>query len=197
MENNKDDLNENIRISEIIVNKNEMDITIEHGVHGPQNPIKATSPTFINIYSSREQRIRQNEFIIFDNINSIFGQCIHISNTSEIYVWKPGYYSVFISIHHLESCQFSLLKNSEFIAPASTVGSLSGNSQNSNLFIIQLTDQDMIINSPFSDTGYSCKLQVINNTPPSYMQYVTLIGSFNVGNTIPQITASITIQSIT
>ena len=96
----------------------------------------------------------------------------------------------------MEACQFSLLKNSQFIAPVSTVGSFFGSSQNTNYFIIQLTEEDMITPAEFSNTGYSCKLQIVNNTRTSYIPYVTLIGSFSTGNQLPQITASITIQSI-
>jgi len=190
--------NENILISEIIVNDTEMDNNSSFAVIGPQNPIPTPSytPTFINLYSTSEQHIRQNDFIVFENINSMYGQCMHVPYTSEIYIWKAGYYSVYTSIYHLESCQFSLLKNSHFLAPASTVGSLSGPSQNNNLFIMQIEEADMIINTPFSCKGYACKLQIINNSQLSYMPYVTLIGSFASNNQLPQITASITIQSI-
>jgi len=191
--------NENILISEIIVNDTEMDDNSSFAVIGPQNPIPIPTytPTFINLYSTSEQHIRQNDFVVFENINSMYGQCMHVPYTSEIYIWKAGYYSVYTSIYHLESCQFSLLKNSHFLAPASTVGSLSGPSQNNNLFIMQIEEADMIINNtPFAPNGYACKLQIINNSQLSYMPYVTLIGSFASNNQLPQITASITIQSI-
>jgi hypothetical protein len=150
----------------------------------------------VNAYSTSEQKIEKGGYIVFDNTNSLFGNCIHIPNTSEIYIWRPGYYSVYTSIFHMEACQFSLLKNSQFIAPVSTVGSFFGSSQNTNYFIIQLTEEDMITPAEFSNTGYACKLQIVNNTRTSYISYVTLIGSFSTGNQLPQITASITIQSI-
>jgi len=190
--------NENTLISEIIVKNEDMDANISFTAIGPQNPLPTPSytPTFINLYSTSEQHIRQNDFIVFENTNSMYGQCSHTPYTSEIYIWKSGYYSVYTSIYHLESCQFSLLKNSHFIAPASSVGSLSGPSQNNNFFIMQIEEADIIINTPFSPNGYACKLQIINNSQLSYMPYVTLIGSFASNNQLPQITASITIQSI-
>jgi len=200
---------ENILISEII--DNSLDNSEEIGPTGPQNyncPIGPTGPsgqscinnysfpTFVNAYSSCEQKIEKGGFIVFDNTNSLFGNCLHIPNTSEIFIWRPGYYSVYTSIFHMEACQFSLLKNSEFIAPVSTVGSSFSSSQNTNYFIIQLEESDMITPAPFSNTGFACKLQIVNNTRTSYISYVTLIGSFTTGNQLPQITASITIQSI-
>ena len=200
---------ENILISEII--DNSFDSNEEIGPTGPQNytgPMGPTGPTgspcinnysfptFVNAYSTSEQKIEKGGYIVFDNTNSLFGNCIHIPNTSEIYIWRPGYYSVYTSIFHMEACQFSLLKNSQFIAPVSTVGSSFGSSQNTNYFIIQLTEEDMITPAEFSNTGYACKLQIVNNTRTSYIPYVTLIGSFSTGNQLPQITASITIQSI-
>jgi hypothetical protein len=166
------------------------------GPTGPPCENVISFPTFINAYSTSEQKIEKDGYIIFDYTNSIYGNSLHIPKTSEIYIWKPGYYSVYTSIYHMESCQFSLLKNSQFIAPVSTVGSFFGSSQNTNYFIIQLTNQDMITPLSSSNTGYACKLQLINNTNTSYIPYVTLIGSYSAGNLLPQITASITIQSI-
>jgi len=200
---------ENILISEIIDSSFDVGDTV--GPTGPQNytgptgptgpigppcPNTYSFPTFINAYSTSEQKIEKDGFIVFDYTNSLFGNCIHVPKTSEIFIWRPGFYSVYTSIFHMEACQFSLLKNSQFIAPVSTVGSFFGSSQNTNYFIIQLTEEDMTTPAPFSNTGYACKLQIVNNTRNSYMPYVTLIGSFSTGNQLPQITASITIQSI-
>jgi hypothetical protein len=201
--------NENILISEIIDKSLDVALEIEPTLPlGPQNYNGSTEsmgppcsnnysfPTFINAYSNSEQKIEKDKCIIFDYTNSLFGNCIHIPNTSEIYIWRPGYYSVYTSIFHMESCQFSLIKNSKFIAPVSTVGSFFGSSQNTNYFIIQLEENDMIMPLALSNTGYACKLQIINNTQSLYKSYVSLNGSFSYDNKIPKITASITIQSI-
>jgi len=193
---------ENILISEIIdpsCNKKMVNL----GPVGPQNMVIVECPSeeilnssIINIYSTKEQKIGKNGFILYENINVIVGNCGFINDTSEIYIWKIGYYSVYTSIYHMETCQFSLLKNSNLAAPVSTVGSFYGSSQNTNYFIIQLQENDMISPTPLSPYGLACKLQMINNTNLSYMPHVTLIGSYMAGNFLPQITASITIQSI-
>jgi len=196
--NETNDLNENVRISEII--ETAYDTSISDCPTGPQNvvvgptgPSIYTSPTFINAYSISEQKIAENGCILFDNTNSLHGNCSHFPGASEIYIWKPGFYSVYISIFLANSCQFSLLKNSLYTSPASVVGSFHSSSQNTNFFIIQLKDDDMIIPTELSSTGYACKLQLVNNTINN--PYVS-IGSYNYGNKIPQISASITIQSI-
>jgi hypothetical protein len=190
MDNETDD--ENILISRIIDEKYECKPIVinRDGKTGPQGP------TFVNAYSTSEQKIEKNGFVFFDNTNAICGDCFHVPNTSEIFIWRTGFYSIYISIFHLESCQFSLLKNSIYIAPASTVGSFFTSSQNSNYFIIQLTNEDMITPTFLSPSGYACKLQFINYTNRSYMPYVSLIGSYSAGNIIPQITATTTIISL-
>uniref|UniRef100_A0A6C0JRX0 TNF family profile domain-containing protein n=1 Tax=viral metagenome TaxID=1070528 RepID=A0A6C0JRX0_9ZZZZ len=196
--NDLNEINENVRISEIIETAYDTSISDcppdpQIVVEGPTAPTIYTIPTFINVYSISEQKIAENGCILFDNTNSLYGNCSHIPNTSEIYIWKPGFYSVYISIFLANSCQFSLLKNSLYTSPASVVGSFHSSSQNTNYFIIQLKDDDMIIPTELSSTGYACKLQLVNNTINN--PYVS-IGSYNYGNKIPQISASITIQSI-
>jgi hypothetical protein len=181
---------ENIRISEIIDETHEYKPMEMNGQIGPQGR------TFVNAYSTSEQKIEKNGFVFFDYTNAAHGDCAHFPNTSEIFIWRTGFYSIYISIFHLESCQFSLLKNSVYIAPVSTVGSFFTSSQNSNSFIIQLTDEDMTTATPLSPSGYACKLQFVNYSTTSYMPYVTLIGSYSAGNIIPQITATTTIISL-
>jgi len=154
---------------------------------------RLTSPTFINAYSISDQKIKKNDVVVFDITNMIHGNCAHIPNTSDIYIWRTGCYSVYISILHIEACQFSLLKNSQYTAPVSVVGSVNAATQNSNFFMIQINDSDMITPTSLSPSGYACKLQLVNNT--NNCPSVTL-GSYSSGNQLPHITASITIQSI-
>jgi hypothetical protein len=170
--------------------------SINKHVDASNNTIDRPIPAFINAYSTSEQKIKKDDFIIFDITNSLYGNCAHTPKTSEIYIWRTGYYSVYTSIYHMEACQFSLLKNSQFIAPVSTIGSNYGSPQNSNYFIIQLTDSDMVTPTTLSTTGVACKLQIINNSKTTYMPYTTLMGAYSSGNVLPQITASIIIQSI-
>jgi hypothetical protein len=188
--------NENISMSEII--EEPVPPIVEEPIPSIIEPIEKETrqPTFINVYSTTEQKINTHKFILFEHINAIFGDCFLSPNTSEIFIWKSGFYSVYTSIFILEACQFSLIKNSNFIAPVSTVGSMFSSSQNINYFIIELTDEDMITPVSQSTSGFACKLQLINNTKTSYIPYVSLHGSHSSGNQLPQITASITIQSI-
>jgi hypothetical protein len=96
--------------------------------------------------------------------------------------------------YHLEPCQFSVVKNTTDVVPSSTVGSLSGSSQNSNSFIVKIKKSDMTTPCSMSSTGYACLLQVINQS--SITPYVTLIGSPSSGNTVPQVTATFSILSV-
>jgi len=186
--------NENISMSEIV---EESVLIVSEPTPIVEELKKDTpQPTFINVYSTSEQKINTHKYILFEQINSIFGDCFLSPNTSEIFIWKSGFYSVYTSIFILEACQFSLIKNSNFITPVSTVGSMFSSTQNVNYFIIELKDEDMITPFSQSSSGFACKLQVINNTKTSYMSYVSLHGSHSSGNQLPQITASITIQSI-
>ena len=109
-------------------------------------------------------------------------------------IWRTGYYHVYTSVYHLEACQFSIVKNTINIVPNSTVGSISGSSQNTNSFIMQITDEDMTMQTNLSPSGFACKLQLINNT--AFVPYITLFGSSSAGNSIAQTTATITIMLI-
>jgi hypothetical protein len=130
----------------------------------------------------------------FDTNSALYGYCMHIQNTSEILIWRAGYYFITTSLYHLEACQFSIFKNKTTIIPNSTIGSLSGASQNTTSFILQITDNDMIMPNIFSPTTYACSLELINNT--TYASYITLFGTSSAGNMIPQVTATISVISI-
>jgi hypothetical protein len=150
-----------------------------------------SSNTFLSIYSVENQEVLQNSAVVFNTNASMFGDCIHIPNSSDIFIWKPGFYHISVTLYHVEGCQFSFYKNNSVIIPGSTMGSLTGDSQISTTFILQLTDDDMSIPSMFSPTGVSCKLELINNT--SFVPFVTLYDSSNLGYSIPQINSTITI----
>uniref|UniRef100_A0A6C0I631 Uncharacterized protein n=1 Tax=viral metagenome TaxID=1070528 RepID=A0A6C0I631_9ZZZZ len=150
--------------------------------------------TWLNIYSVEEQQITQGSPIVFEMSETIHGHCCHAENTGNIWICATGYYQVYMNLYHLEPCQFSLCKNTTDIIPNSTVGSLIGSSQNSNLFIVKIRKSDMTQPCTMSATGYACLLQVVNNS--SLTPYVTLIGSHSSANTIPQVTAALTIVSL-
>jgi hypothetical protein len=172
------------------------------GPTGPMGPIGPTGPigfdtnskTLITAYSTTEQVVHQGEPVIFDTHACLSGDCYHMENASEIWIWKSGYYVVYTSLYHLEACQFSLIKNNIAIVPASTIGSLYGSSQNTTTFIMKITDADIITQTNLSKIGVGCKLQLMNNT--AFSPSITLYGSSSSGNPLPQITATISIFSI-
>ena len=161
------------------------------GLIGPPGPTGGISQTFINAYSTTEQQILNSGSVIFDTHTSIFGDCAHSPNSSEIFIWKSGIYYISTSIHHLEACQFSVYKNSVNIIPGSTFGALAGSAQTTSNFMVEIIPDDMISQTNLSPIGYACKIQVMNNTP--FVNYITLYGSPSSGYPVPQITSTITI----
>ena len=136
------------------------------------------SNTFLNVYSTSQQIINSNNPVIFDYNNSIMGDCGHNVNSSQLLFWRTGYYFVYVNLYHIEGCQFSLYKNSTSLVPGSTIGSISGTTQNSSSLILYINDNDMIYQTPLSPNGYACSIELVNNTP---MAYVTLYDSSAVG----------------
>lgn len=171
-------------------------IISDFGPAGCQSPTSSStdnnfSTTFLNTYGIETQQVLQNSPVIFNTNASMFGDCIHIPNSSEIFIWRTGFYHISVTLYHVEGCQFSFYKNNSVIIPGSTMGSLTGDSQISTTFIMQLTDDDMIAPSIFSPTKFSCKLELINNT--QFVPFITLYDASNLGYTIPQTNATITV----
>lgn len=146
---------------------------------------------FINVYSITEQAIDCGSPIQFDTHTACCGDCYHGENSTDIWLWKAGYYQVSVNIYSIESVQFSLVMNDSIVIPGTTFGSLTGLSSNNMTAIICIEDSDMDLQLDCSPSGYGCKLQVVNNT--CYLQYVTLYGSSCSSNVILQNTASMTI----
>ena len=168
------------------------------GHTGPTGPAGPTGPvynnfsnTFLNVYSTSQQQVNSNNPVIFALNNSILGDCNHNPNSSQLLFWRTGYYFVYTNLYHIEGCQFSLYKNSNSIVPGSTIGSLSGTTQNSSSLILHISDTDMIYPTELSPTGYACNIELINNTIGNGS--VTLYDASAVGFPIPQINATITI----
>jgi len=162
---------------------------------GAAHPIPSCkSNTFMTVYSTSEQQLYYNYPVIFENNDIIEGDCSYDPFTGKMWIWRPGYYYVYSSLYHLEACQFGLIKNGA-IVKSSVVGSLTGSSQNTNTFLLEIGEQDMIApfskNTPFQNRA--CLLRLINYSPKNY---VTLIGSNSSGNIIPQISASMTFMRI-
>ena len=174
------------------------------GISGEIGPIGPTGPsitsidyekTYLSICSMKEQYILVDEPIVFEEQTAVMGDCMHIDEKPEIYVWKSGHYLVNINIYTLSPCQFSIIKNMLYIVKGSTIGGISGSLQNTHTFIINITEDDMISDYSGSPTGKSCILHVVNSS--SITRGISLYGSTTTGTPIPQITASFTMVCIT
>jgi hypothetical protein len=162
------------------------------GATGPTGPsYNNFSNSFMNVYSTSQQQVISNNPVVFDLNNSVMGDCAHNLNSSQLLFWRTGYYFVYINLYHIEGCQFSLYKNSNSIVPASTIGSLSGTTQNSSSLILHISAENMIYPTNLSPTGYACNIELINNTIGTGS--VTLYDASAVGFPISQINATITI----
>ena len=149
--------------------------------------------TFITAYSLTDQVLSVDEPIIFDTHSALFGDCLHINNSPDIWLWKPGNYMVSIVICPLEKCQFSFIKNTTSIIPGGTFGVNALSSQTSITFIMLLEDNDFTSQVPMTDNVLNgCRIQVVNTS--SLTETVTLYSS---SNPMPQITTSITIMRLT
>jgi hypothetical protein len=176
------------------------------GIVGPKGDIGPTGPsgntfitngliyqTFITAYSLTGQVLSVDEPIIFDTHSALFGDCLHIDNSPDIWLWKPGNYMVSIVICPLEKCQFSFIKNTTTIIPGGTFGVNATSSQTSITFIMLLEDIDFTSQVPMTDNALNgCRIQVVNTS--SLTETVTLYSS---SNPMPQVTTSITIMRLT
>jgi len=176
------------------------------GIVGPKGDIGPTGPsgntfitngliyqTFITAYSLTGQVLSVDEPIIFDTHSALFGDCLHIDNSPDIWLWKPGNYMVSIVICPLEKCQFSFIKNTTTIIPGGTFGVNALSSQTSITFIMLLEDIDFTSQVPMTDNALNgCRIQVVNTS--SLTETVTLYSS---SNPMPQVTTSITIMRLT
>ena len=176
------------------------------GTVGPKGDIGPTGPSgntfitngliyqsFITAYSLTDQVLSVDEPIIFETHSVLFGDCLHIDNSPDIWLWKPGNYMVSIVICPLEKCQFSFIKNTTTIIPGGTFGVNATSSQTSITFIMLLEDIDFTSQVPLTDkTLNGCRIQVVNTS--SLTETVTLYSS---SNPMPQVTTSITIMRLT
>ena len=170
------------------------------GQMGPTGPIGLScnekyKQTYLSICSMKEQYILVDEPIIFEEYTAIMGDCLYNIENSNIYIWKAGYYLVNMTIYTLEPCQFSIVKNMLYIVKGSTIGSITGSSQNTHTFIMQITEDDIITEiSESPTTNKACVMCVVNSS--SINKGVNLYGSTTLGTPISQITASFTMMCI-
>lgn len=174
------------------------------GPTGPVGEIGPTGPsgisneiykkTYLSICSMKEQYILVDEPIVFEEHTALMGDCMHISGKSEIYIWKSGYYLINFNVYTLSQCQFSIIKNMLYIVKGSTIGGISGSSQNTHSFIMRITEDDIVKDFTNSPSGKACILCIVNSS--SISQGVNLYGSSTIGTPISQITASFTMSCI-
>lgn len=169
------------------------------GPTGPTGPIGPTGPTgsvevstkkvdILSVYTTRQQEIATNGFVEFDFNSAMHGNCYHEPGKSELWVWTPGCYCVYYSLYTAEPCQFSLSKNDSLVIPGSTIGSVIGSSQNTHMFVVQITSDDLNVETGLETPKVACKLQLINNTTST--SSITLIDATGSNNILPQVSAS-------
>ena len=159
------------------------------GHTGERGPKGEVSSTFINVYSTAQQKILHNHPISFTSHSEMSGNCGHTPNTSEVWIWQAGYYFVSSTINQLQAGQFSIVKNGVII-PGSSYGSLIGSALQI-ICIFHILNEDINTSTSLSPTGMACKLELINNS--ANYPFVTLYGSESSGNTIAQNSASLVV----
>ncbi len=172
---------------------------IEMEYIGPTGPTGPPGPTgsiefstkktdVLSVYTTRQQEIATNKHVMFDFNSVVQGNCYHEPGKSELWVWTPGCYCVYYSLYTAEPCQFSLSKNNSLVIPGSTIGSVIGSSQNTHMFVIQVMDDDISVETGLETPKVACKLQLINNTTST--SDITLIDATGSNNILPQVSAS-------
>ena len=165
------------------------------GIQGSQGEMGHTGPpcdtaTFINVYTILQQQVLNNHPIIFDKTSAFYGDCYHAPNSSEIWIWKSGFYFVSANINQLQAGHFSLVKNGTLINGASC-GSFTGSAlQITSIF--QIVDEDMNIHCEKSPSGMSSKIEIINHS--INFPFITVYAIENARNCIFQNSASLCVM---
>jgi hypothetical protein len=131
------------------------------------------------------------EAIIYDLASALVGEVAFIPGTTELFLWRPGFYLVKTGVHHTEPCQFSIMKNDIFVVPGGIFASPTGATQSTTCTIVELTNADMMTETALSPSGFACKLQVKNHT--SYVPLVTMDGTSGAGSAQPDTSAYLTV----
>ena len=148
----------------------------DNGPTGPTGEIGATGPTgemgptgsintrtFMSVYNLATQLVVPENNVVFDSNKVIQGSCDHVTGTTDMFFWQPGFYHVFFNLYHIEPCQFTLYIN-DIIIPGTVIGAPTGASQNSLTIIIEITSADLITTTELSPTGLAALVQVRNHT---------------------------------
>ena len=160
------------------------------GPTGPPGPRCPCSNTLIYLNREIDQQLAKEEAIEWTLKPIKVGDIDNTTNTSDIFVWKAGFYSVYYSLCSQQPCNFALVKNGD-IVPGSTINSISGFTQNSILLIICINQLDLSFPTSISPTGFAAKIEVVNYTVST--PNIQLI-RINSRDTFPQMVANISIS---
>jgi hypothetical protein len=170
----------------------------DKGDKGDQGEVGATGPTgplayntFIHAYSNTAQNIATEQAVMFEQVGASYGDCSHLAGSSSTYVWRKGYYYISVILHHVEPCQFAVMKNDVFTLNSGIFSSPTGSTQINHAFITYIDDMDMISATSVSPTGFACKLQIKNHT--SFAPIIQLDGVSGAGSATPEVIASLSI----
>jgi hypothetical protein len=163
------------------------------GTLGPMSLYPKHPMTFIHVYSTVEQKINAGELVFFDTHSILSGHCIHFPNSSDIWVWKLGFYYITISLFPVEAMQCSFLKNDADIE-GGTFGTFNGLTELVGTFMIHITEDDLVVPVPPIFDQMGCKLSLVNNT--IYTPFITLHGHSSSNYDKPQTTASVIVVCI-
>jgi hypothetical protein len=160
------------------------------GPPGPQGPPGSRSNTLIYLNREIEQQLAKEEAIQWTLKSIKVGDIDNITNTSDIFIWKAGYYSVYYSLCSQQPCNFALVKNGDIVF-GSTINAISGFTQSSVHLIISINKSDLSFPISISPTGFAAKIAVVNYTAAT--PNIRLI-HLNSRDTFPQMVASISIS---
>lgn len=163
------------------------------GTLGPMCLYPKHPMTFIHVYSTEEQKIYANELVLFDTHSVLSGHCMHFPNSSDIWIWKLGFYYITVSLFPVEALQCSFLKNDVDIE-GGTFGTFNGLTELVGTFMIHITEDDLTLPIPPTFDQKGCKLSLMNNT--IYTPFITLHGHSSSNYDKPQTTASVTVVCI-
>jgi hypothetical protein len=167
----------------------------EKGDKGDQGDTGATGPanyvSFLNVYSTTPQNIAAEQAINFETQSVVIGDCYHALGSSDVYIWRTGYYYVSVVIHHQEPCQMAVMKNDVFVVQNGIFSSPTGSTQINHAFIFKVENTDMVSAQALSPTGFACKIQVKNHT--SFAPIIQLDGVTGAGSASPETVASLSL----
>ena len=157
--------------------------------HGPTGPF---SNTVICLNRDTEQLLAKDAAILW-TLNPIkAGDIANITNTSEIFIWKPGFYIVYYNICSPQSCKFSLFKNGDIVS-GSTTNYTVGSAQNSVRLIMVVNKSDLSFPTSLSPIGFATKIEVVNHTQTIPNVRLMSLNTMDMG-TSTQMVATISIS---